>query len=128
MIRRSPSSTRTDTLFPYTTLFRSDAAFEVPTQEFGIFPALDHVFFRLRDEPVHGLAVALVVDERADLFILGLEVKVIIFCDGVRVTLGHRVRRDVLDDLAADIDLSSVRSEEHTSETQSLMRTSYAVI
>src|SRR3546814_15551542 len=59
---------------------REDAAFEVPTQEFGIFPALDHVFFRLRDEPVHGLAVALVVDERADLFILGLEVKVIIFC------------------------------------------------
>src|SRR3546814_15701848 len=69
---------------------------------------LDHVFFRLRDEPVHGLAVALVVDERADLFILGLEVKVIIFCDGGRVTLGHRVRRDVLDDLAADLDLSSV--------------------
>src|SRR3546814_3556254 len=101
MIRRLPRSTRTDTLFPYTTLVRS-------TQEFGIFPALDHVFFRLRDEPVHGLAVALVVDERADLFILGLEVKVIIFCDGVRVTLGHRVRRDVLDDLAADIDLSSV--------------------
>src|SRR3546814_12968933 len=80
MCRSPPCSTRTDTLFPYATLFRS----------------------------VHGLAVALVVDERADLFILGLEVKVIIFCDGVRVTLGHRVRRDVLDDLAADIDLSSV--------------------
>src|SRR3546814_779911 len=27
MIRRPPRSTRTDTLFPYTTLFRSDAAF-----------------------------------------------------------------------------------------------------
>src|SRR3546814_16736306 len=27
MIRRQPRSTRTDTLFPYTTLFRSDAAF-----------------------------------------------------------------------------------------------------
>src|SRR3546814_6695495 len=29
MIRRPPRSTRTDTLFPYTTLFRSDAAGEV---------------------------------------------------------------------------------------------------
>src|SRR3546814_10362982 len=29
MIRRPPGSTRTDTLFPYTTLFRSDGALEV---------------------------------------------------------------------------------------------------
>src|SRR3546814_12235298 len=29
MIRRPPGSTRTDTLFPYTTLFRSDAALNV---------------------------------------------------------------------------------------------------
>src|SRR3546814_17048222 len=29
MIRRPPGSTRTDTRFPYTTLFRSDAAFQV---------------------------------------------------------------------------------------------------
>src|SRR3546814_14566077 len=30
MIRRPPRSTRTDTLFPYTTLFRSDASFFYP--------------------------------------------------------------------------------------------------
>src|SRR3546814_12788893 len=30
MIRRPPRSTRTDTLFPYTTLFRSGAAFPAP--------------------------------------------------------------------------------------------------
>src|SRR3546814_9666037 len=30
MIRRPPRSTRTDTLFPYTTLFRSDAAADSP--------------------------------------------------------------------------------------------------
>src|SRR3546814_19669170 len=30
MIRRPPRSTRTDTLFPYTTLFRSDPAFALP--------------------------------------------------------------------------------------------------
>src|SRR3546814_12591523 len=93
MIRRPPRSTRLTHSFPTRRSSdllgdhhhvhagrrtREDAAFEVPTQEFGIFPALDHVFFRLRDEPVHGLAVALVVDARADLFIPGLEVTVII--------------------------------------------------
>src|SRR3546814_11574479 len=31
MIRRPPRSTRTDTLFPYTTLFRSNAFFATPT-------------------------------------------------------------------------------------------------
>src|SRR3546814_12540140 len=32
MIRRPPRSTRTDTLFPYTTLFRSEASFRLPAQ------------------------------------------------------------------------------------------------
>src|SRR3546814_4571773 len=36
MIRRPPRSTRTDTLFPYTTLFRSaDAAADLSAQIFG---------------------------------------------------------------------------------------------
>src|SRR3546814_16891421 len=40
MIRRPPRSTRTDTLFPYTTLFRSG---RIPAQEAGRPPAdLDH--------------------------------------------------------------------------------------
>src|SRR3546814_15224141 len=34
MIRRPPRSTRTDTLFPYTTLFRSDAGFVLRLPEF----------------------------------------------------------------------------------------------
>src|SRR3546814_20182189 len=38
MRRRPPGSTRTDTLFPYTTLFRSDE------MEKGAFPALIHCF------------------------------------------------------------------------------------
>src|SRR3546814_14612120 len=33
MIRRPPRSTRTDTLFPYTTLFRSRARFEAPAHK-----------------------------------------------------------------------------------------------
>src|SRR3546814_15088796 len=36
MIRRPPRSTRTDTLFPYTTLFRSDADLEVRGDRFFI--------------------------------------------------------------------------------------------
>src|SRR3546814_7699384 len=76
MIRRPPRSTRTDTLFPYTTLFRS-----LP---------------------------------------FGLQAKA--------VAREHAVRRLVVD---AAVDIGDVaeqlRSEEHTSELQSLMRISYAV-
>src|SRR3546814_18238663 len=43
MIRRPPRSTRTDTLFPYTTLFRSDSLFQdwlrtLPAPVFGVGP------------------------------------------------------------------------------------------
>src|SRR3546814_20993612 len=80
MIRRPPRSTRTDTLFPYTTLFRSVV---VDGQDRSV-PVAAH-----RDR-----------DDRA----------------GRRV--GARVGEEVGDHL---------RSEEHTSELQSLMRISYAV-
>src|SRR3546814_1042650 len=68
MIRRPPRSTRTDTLFPYTTLFRSGRAF-----------AGQH---------------------------------------------GHQRRVPIIGD---DLVTAAHRSEEHTSELQSLMRISYAV-
>src|SRR3546814_9339360 len=77
MIRRPPRSTRTDTLFPYTTLFRS------------------------ADAPV------------ARLCRVALAARAVCLCAG-----GGAL---VLDDAAA------LRSEEHTSELQSLMRISYAV-
>src|SRR3546814_10784267 len=44
MIRRPPSSTRTDTLFPYTTLFRSWAAFAYGSRAFA--EGLRHVIDR----------------------------------------------------------------------------------
>src|SRR3546814_7132055 len=79
MIRRPPRSTRTDTLFPYTTLFRSRR-----------FERLEVLF--------------------------------------------GRVQRGVADEGGLDRDArpedrheGHVRSEEHTSELQSLMRISYAV-
>src|SRR3546814_1382427 len=79
MIRRPPRSTRTDTLFPYTTLFRSAA------EDIGQ-TALD--------------------DLRAESLLLRLLPK----------------RNAVLAP-----DEPQMRSEEHTSELQSLMRISYAV-
>src|SRR3546814_4510880 len=88
MIRRPPRSTRTDTLFPYTTLFRSPAE----------AVRLDEMR-RRGDLPFENLPV---------LYVLG------------RYTVDQTSRpADLLPFLA--------RSEEHTSELQSLMRISYAV-
>src|SRR3546814_2010273 len=93
MIRRPPRSTRTDTLFPYTTLFRS----QTPQ---GILLELE-----LRDLPLPArLNLVLILDGLAD-----------------PGNLGTLLRS------AASVEASTVRSEEHTSELQSLMRISYAV-
>src|SRR3546814_1630525 len=90
MIRRPPRSTRTDTLFPYTTLFRSVGA--------------DH---RLAGLALERGGERRHVRGRADRAELRRCVRI-----GVQAHL-QLVRR--------------VRSEEHTSELQSLMRISYAV-
>src|SRR3546814_7868983 len=84
MLRRPPSSTRTDTLFPYTTLFRSRDAF---------------------------------VDAGAAARLAG---------QGLVVAGGDRLAVTAAGILLLDSILSE-RSEEHTSELQSLMRISYAV-
>src|SRR3546814_7028158 len=98
MIRRPPSTTRTDTLFPYTTLFRSPAAggdLDVLAAGGALEEAGDAVALARRDE-------------RADL-VLAV----------VLVGVGDRGdRRGQVGDQ---------RSEEHTSELQPLMRISYAV-
>src|SRR3546814_5763419 len=83
MIRRPPRSTRTDTLFPYTTLFRS------------IGCNLAAIFFA---------AKARLINARS--------------ADAVQI---------FSDNLAERPHGKSLRSEEHTSELQSLMRISYAV-
>src|SRR3546814_16073531 len=75
MIRRPPRSTRTDTLFPYTTLFRSPRAVRGPR---GV----------QRDPPT--------------------------------MKIGRAA-------CASSVSNRAMRSEEHTSELQSLMRISYAV-
>src|SRR3546814_4464474 len=115
MIRRPPRSTRTDTLIPYTTLFRSaDRLARAQRRKRGgtAVPGrrhprrLYHLFIvqhgilgtvRARTDGAGGLLCPCVGGDRHR---------------GVR-------RRPVRD--------AAVRSEEHTSELQSLMRISYAV-
>src|SRR3546814_12195823 len=95
MIRRPPRSTRTDTLFPYTTLFRSQAT-AVNVLHAGALQA------QSRQRVQIGMpAIITARTERSA---------------GVRLRGNERVA-----DFRAD------RSEEHTSELQSLMRISYAV-
>src|SRR3546814_7202797 len=101
MIRRPPRSTRTDTLFPYTTLFRSSGEHS----ELGICARL---LRRMR----HALGVRDVEDQ---LF-------------ARRLWLDRLDRsRDRLLCPDRDRNIERRRSEEHTSELQSLMRISYAV-
>src|SRR3546814_8130228 len=93
MIRRPPRSTRTDTLFPYTTLFRSPLRRSFPDQK-----------------PHTGECVPLMVHPVG--------------------SCGHQDLSAVkphVDDLGGVLAVPlDHRSEEHTSELQSLMRRSYA--
>src|SRR3546814_1299280 len=111
MIRRPPRSTRTDTLFPYTTLFRSARlrGFRLRTlAEAAQQPGLQRGEVEVLVRPRCGTA-----DQRAG------PVRVAAFEQPARMRDHHR------GDLPGDAAL--LRSEEHTSELQSLMRISYAV-
>src|SRR3546814_1135089 len=105
MIRRPPRPTRTDTLVPYTTLFRS-------VEEGAVADVLEqvrHVGERCLPDPLAALAAHL---RQAG--------------DSAVLTAGHGDECVATDSAAADGTLGD-RSEEHTSELQSLMRISYAV-
>src|SRR3546814_2144126 len=102
MIRRPPRSTRTDTLFPYTTLFRSKATEET-------FPIIDGERFS-----VPGDRATLAAD--GSIMMLGRDSMVV-------NTGGEKVFVEEVEEVLR----SHPRSEEHTSELQSLMRISYAV-
>src|SRR3546814_6794189 len=90
MIRRPPRSTRTDTLFPYTTLFRSLYLWHWPLIVFAGY---------INIHPLSNLQMSLVV----------------LLSVGLAILSWRYVERPFR------------RSEEHTSELQSLMRISYAV-
>src|SRR3546814_2939159 len=92
MTLRPPRSTHTDTLFPYTTLFRSeDSRYRV---ENAVGLEVHHLNYR-----------SLGQEEPQDLIVLCTDA---LFLDEYDVA-------------------TELRSEEHTSELQSLMRISYAV-
>src|SRR3546814_10454066 len=111
MIRRPPRSTRTDTLFPYTTLFRS-------TVDYGAAASRDHVGNGMLAQQ-HRTAR---VDRHRSIPCLCIEI------DDVQVALSLRLALQgcvIVHDIDAAV--TGHRSEEHTSELQSLMRISYAV-
>src|SRR3546814_3300105 len=92
MVRRPPRATRTDTLVPYTTVFRSQAAED-----------LKETLARREKAAIEKIAQS--------------ETQAL-----------QEVRAQAVDiAIAATAKLLSDRSEEHTSELQSLMRNSYAV-
>src|SRR3546814_4668285 len=123
MIRRPPRSKRTDTLFPYTTLFRSAAGAHqrrpgarggrrLAAQRAG-GPRLRVWLFAGRSARAGGLggAVRRLLQRRADYH-----------------RPVHRLGRvEVAAAVGRRHAAAAWRSEEHTSELQSLMRISYAV-
>src|SRR3546814_5133182 len=127
MIRRPPRSTRTDTLFPYTTLFRSGVA-QVPLVASAAAVGMqggDRVALVLVAAMAAAAALldAIKVLERTA---LGGKTDLAFAAGGRGVPRHHAASRWRQ---AATARPRSVgfRSEEHTSELQSLMRTSYAV-
>src|SRR3546814_6119003 len=106
MIRRPPRSTRTDTLFPYTTLFRSR-----PGRVKMLHQHNRPTTTLRRDHPGAGRGV---IERRGyqKNRVLGKAVHT----PKQGIASIQRAQRIAFD-----------RSEEHTSELQSLMRTSYAV-
>src|SRR3546814_8299929 len=148
MVRRPPRSTRTDTLFPYTTLFRSRTGRRDPVRVLvavtprdtfaaiaaclvvalllvpvvraaEIDPAASHVGFTLKTRwgrtlvghfPHYEGVVAALPDGRHQ----------------VRLRLSAATVE--IEDSPTFTRLTRGRSEEHTSELQSLMRSSYAVL
>src|SRR3546814_9410259 len=116
MIRRPPRSTRTDTLFPYTTLFRSITLLG------GI--TLGSCSAQKNESPgssIERLDAGLdsVIDPNAYVEIIG---------KGFNWSEGPLwVEQDNMLLFSDVLENKIYRSEEHTSELQSLMRTSYAV-
>src|SRR3546814_3118972 len=100
MLRRPPRSTRTDTLFPYTTLFRNSC---------GNTPASSAVWRPLARSWLTKASKTPLASSKSP-----------------RLVLRYMMDRDSAE-YRAICQTFPARSEEHTSELQSLMRISYAV-
>src|SRR3546814_2918163 len=108
MIRRPPSSTRTDTLCPYTTLCRSQGSLTLgPPRDFAGNDAVRTPKYSFTVGPNFAAAVP------GGMFEIGVDYS---YNDGYYFDTQNTSKQP-----------SYSRSEEHTSELQSLMRNSYAV-
>src|SRR3546814_2058781 len=122
MIRRPPDSTRTDTLFPYTTLFRS--ILKDPAVE-GI---LVNIFGGIMKCDIIAEGIVAAAKE------VNLSVPLVVRLEGTNDQQGKDILAGSGLPIVAANDLGDAakkivaeRSEEHTSALQSLMRISYAV-
>src|SRR3546814_7142362 len=129
MIRRPPRSTRTDTLFPYTTLFRSRSiGSPIHPGRFGTEPMIivDKALARLEAEG-RPIRVAVIGAGFQGAAVVRQIVK---STPGMRVVGVANRRGEAAVRAYADVGVEASRverSEEHTSELPSLMRSSYAV-
>src|SRR3546814_4009253 len=126
MIRRPPRSTRTDTLFPYTTLFRS--------AQLLLLPECNFVGFLHRKRRLALTHETMLFLGSVGFFVLGHRPVSHTVAGGAGRTEGPFISADkaLAVTLAAFgfrgfVHHAYARSEEHTSELQSLMRHSYAV-
>src|SRR3546814_6201929 len=119
IIRRPPRSTRTDTLFPYTTLFRSVEGPDRSPHDDRIGPQIGEG------------ARAFPAIERCSMLYLGRQARWWSAAEEMHIEAGRPMNVGALDNrveqVADGVASESGRSEEHKSELQSLMRISYAV-
>src|SRR3546814_4731217 len=112
MIRPPPRSTRTDTRLPYTTLFRSH-------------PGEERAVRQRKEQHQHGAAARPDADRQHERTGLAKQAATRLAVEQ------HRIRQMMMAAavmvMAVIVAMAGLRSEEHTSELQSLMRISYAV-
>src|SRR3546814_1821307 len=124
MIRRPPRSTRTDTLFPYTTLFRSEDALVAATGRYATLRRFSPAFLDTFTFKASGSgsqlvkAIEVIRDTNAR--------KARSLPEGVPLPFANRQWKRLITE-GGQVDrrryeTAIMRSEEHTSELQSLMR------
>src|SRR3546814_6896641 len=153
MIRRPPRSTRTDTLFPYTTLFRS-IFLRLPDHALHLATEADEIFLLVLGDLIAPIALARFPDmarhreadaaifaehdravrlerRRPRHILIGVDVEHLRHAgrdvDPARIGVDQPRGIEPLHEARERFRIILSRSEEHTSELQSLMRISYAV-
>src|SRR3546814_2806968 len=135
MIRRPPRSTRTDTLFPYTTLFRSlmrwqPAALLMMTGALAVLVVMTAGGGLMPKEDTGLVQVQITAGPNISptrLTTRSREVAAVFQADPAVLDVSTIVNGGNGAHLFVDLKPLGDRSEEHTSELQSLMRISYAV-